>query len=247
MSSRQKENRSKFSSGFTLLEIIIAVAIFGVIASIVFPALLQFLDMRERVDEKHQQISGLQKTFQFLANDLRFASNRLSKDEYGEVGKTTLTINDDFLIDLTALYSDLSLQGLAVPRRVRWQLQGGVLQRIQYPVMDPEADTRVMIQSLLENVEDVEIEVSHIEDGRDNTDSDWDEQKRLPDLIDVTIKMPKGMEYRRVFSMLGADSDAATAAAQNAQPTGAGNSNPDSDGANSPAPSPPSRPTRPTD
>lgn len=226
MLGRQKNSQSKLSRGFTLLEIIIAVAIFGVIASIIFPALLQFLDMRERVDEKHQQISGLQKTFQFLANDLRFASNRLSKDEYGDLGKTTLTINDDYLIDLTALYSDLSLQGLAVPRRVRWQLVGGVLQRVQFPVMDPEADTRVMIQSLLENVEDVEIEVSHVEDGRDNTNKDWDEQKHLPDLIDVTIKMPKGIEYRRVFSMLGADSDAATAAAQNTQPPAAGNSNP---------------------
>ena len=65
MSKRPKNSGSNVSGGFTLLEIIVAVAIFGVIASIVFPALLQFLDMRERVDEKHQQISGLQKTFQF--------------------------------------------------------------------------------------------------------------------------------------------------------------------------------------
>jgi hypothetical protein len=99
----------------------------------------------------------------------------------------------------------------------------GVLQRVQFPVMDPDADTRVMIQSLLENVEDVDIEVSHIIDGRDNTDSDWEEQKRLPDLIDVTVKMGKGIEYRRIFSMLGADSDAATAAVQNAQLPGTSN------------------------
>lgn len=209
MIKRPKDNGSSVSSGFTLLEIIVAVAIFGVIASIVFPALLQFLDMRERVDEKHQQISGLQKTFQFLANDLRFASNRLSKDEYGDIGKTTLSINGDYLIDLTALYSDLSLQGLAVPRRVRWQLVDGVFQRLQFPVMDPDADTRVMIQSLLKNVEDVAIKVSHISAGRNNTDNGWVSQKRLPNLIEVTINMGKGIEYRRVFSMLSADSDAA--------------------------------------
>jgi prepilin-type N-terminal cleavage/methylation domain-containing protein len=34
MGKRQKANRSNFSGGFTLLEIIVAVAIFGVIASI---------------------------------------------------------------------------------------------------------------------------------------------------------------------------------------------------------------------
>lgn len=195
-----------------MLEIIVAVAIFGVIASIIFPALLQFLEMRERVDEKHGQISTLQKSFQFLANDLRFAANRLPKDEYGELGKTTISINDEHLIDLTANYSDISLGGLAVPRRVRWQLEDGVLQRIQYPVMDPDSETRIILQSFVADVEEVNVEVSHIADGRDNSDDQWEEQKRLPDLLDIVIKMPEGVEYRRVFSMLGANSDAALAA-----------------------------------
>jgi len=164
------------SKGFTLLEIVVAVAIFAVITSIVFPALLQFLDMRERVVEKHQQIAGLQKTFLFLANDLRYAANRLGKDEFGDIGKTTLSVGDDSLLDLTALYPDLNLNGLNVPRRVRWVFEDQKLLRVQSPVMDPEPDTRTIVQSLLSDIENIDVLVHHVEDGRDNVDNKWEDE-----------------------------------------------------------------------
>lgn len=206
--------------GFTLLEIVVAVAIFAVISAIVFPALMQFLEMRERVEEKHQHVVGLQKTFQFMANDLRFAVNRLAKDEYGEPIKTTMTINDEVLLGLTARYPDLNLDGLNVPRRVSWQLQDGMVQRIQSPVMDPESGTRTIVQDLLEEVQSVEIQVSEVVDGRDVTDDKWEQQSRLPSLIDVTIKMSNGLEYRRLFAMPGSDTKAAVNAVVVAQGSG---------------------------
>ncbi|MEM7357798.1 MAG: type II secretion system protein GspJ [Pseudomonadota bacterium] len=209
--------------GFTLLEIVIAVAIFAVIASIIFPGLLQFLEMRERVDEKHHQVVALQKTFQFIANDLRFASNRLAKDEYGEPAKTTLSVNDDSLLELTAQYPDLSLDGLSVPRRVSWFLEDGVLYRVQSPVLDPDSDTRTMEQTMLEGIEDVEIKVTQIVDGRNEEDDKWEEQSRLPDLIDITVKMPEGLEYRRLITMLSNDKSLAASVTLNAQ-TAANNS-----------------------
>jgi general secretion pathway protein J len=191
------------NKGFTLLEIVVAVAIFGVITAIIFPALFQFLDMRERVNEKQERLQSLQKTFQFLANDLRYAANRLSKDEYGDKTKTTISINDDVLLDFTALYPDVNLGGQSVPRRVRWQLIDDELQRVQYPVMDPEKETRSIVQSLLKNVQTVGIQASHIEDGRDNRDDKWEEQSSLPDMIDVLIELEDGTQYRRLFTMLG--------------------------------------------
>ena len=202
-------------NGFTLIEVMVAVGIFAVIASIVGPAMVQFLDIRERVNKKQDQLEGLQKTFLFLANDFRYASNRLGKDEFGELADATLTIDDGSLVDLTTSYPDLNLGGLNVPRRVRWVLEDKTLERVQSPVMDPDSDTRVLRQTLLHDVADVKIELSIIADGRDDTSKRWEEQNRLPDKVSVTIEMESGVEYQRIFTMLGADNIDALAASIN--------------------------------
>jgi general secretion pathway protein J len=220
MSSMHRFQKSTRAIGFTLIEIMVAVGIFAVIASIVGPALFQFLDIRERAGAKQDQLASLQKTFMFLANDLRYASNRLGKDEYGEPADATLTVDDDSLISLTAAYPDLNLGGQAVPRRVTWILDDGVLQRIQSPVMDPDGDTRTFKQSLLSDVRGVDIELSIIEDGRDNSSNKWNQKTRLPDKIEITVTLESKLEYRRVFTMLGGDTLDAVAATLNSDQGG---------------------------
>lgn len=199
-------HRQSKLSGFTLIEIVVAVGIFAVIAAIVFPATLQFLEIRERVVEKHRRIVGLQKTFQFLTNDLRFTANRLVKDEYGEAGKTTLILKDKNLMEFTSSYPSLEIEGVSIPRRVHWRLEDGILQRVQYPVMDPDAETRTFVQDLLSDVKEVEINVTAFDGTRDKTDDTWEEQTRLPDLIEVTIEMNNKQRFYRALSMQsGAD------------------------------------------
>ena len=217
------------SRGFTLIEMMVSVAIFGVMASIIFPALIQFLDARDRIEEKQSHLIGLQKTFLFLAQDMRFASNRVGKDEFGEPGKATLTVNEEALLEFTALYPDLNLDGLGVPRRIRWELDDGVLQRVQYPVIDPDQDTRIIRQILLSGVDDIDITLTRIDDRREEESETWDEQSRLPDLLKMEILFESGIEYNRTFSMLNGDNLDAIAAVQGGNANGAGADNDDSD------------------
>lgn len=222
--------RLRKSRGFTLIEMMVSVAIFGVMASIIFPALIQFLDARDSIEAKQSKLIGLQKTFLFLAQDMRFASNRVGKDEFGEQGKATLIVDDnDTLVELTVLYPDLNLDGLGVPRRVKWVLDDGELQRIQYPVMDPDQDTRIIRQNLLSDVESVDIEFKKIVDGREDVSSSWDEQSRLPDLLEMSILFDSGISYSRSFSMLNGDTLDAIAAVQSANGGAVNNDDPEED------------------
>ena len=233
MRTRTSKLMHRRGRGFTLIEVIIAVAIFAVIGAMLFPAIVQFIDIRERVMAKHDQLENLQKTFLFMGKDLRFASNRLGKDEFGDLGKATLSVNDDSLIEMTASYPNLNLGGLNVPRKVKWVLEDGKLIRLLYPVMDPDGDTRVYKQVLLEGVEDVEIELSIVEDGRNSTSKRWDEETRLPDLVSIVIEMESNAEYERLFTMLGGDNLQAVAAVANsapADPNNPGGSPRDGDG-----------------
>ncbi len=204
------------SKGFTLIEIMIAIAIFALITAIAFPALIQFLDIRERVNNKNESLDALQKTFLFLSRDLNYAVNRLGKDEFGDKAKSTMLVGDDSLMELTTAYQDFNIDGAGVPRRVKWLLEDKTLFRVQYPVMDPDGDTRVYKQSLLTGVRDVEVTVFTIENGRDSESKRWTEQSKLPNMMRVKVEMESGLEYERAFSMLGGDRKEAVAAGLNA-------------------------------
>ncbi|NND81470.1 MAG: type II secretion system minor pseudopilin GspJ [Gammaproteobacteria bacterium] len=201
---------------FTLIEVVVATAIFGVIMSIVFPTLMQFLDLRERLEQKHRELGSLQKAFLFIGNDIRFAAARIGKDDYGELQKTTLSVADDYLLELTGLYPVANLGGLSVPRRVRWILEDQELKRQQFPVLDPGSDSRKFTQVLLRGVDNVQIELRHIEDGRDTSDDRWEEQRSLPDMLEITVQLQDGREYLRKFSMLSGEAQQALSAIDNA-------------------------------
>lgn len=207
------QKQKSVNRGFTLIEIMVAIAIFALLAAITFPALIQFLDIRERVNQKNESIKALQKTFLFMSRDLNAAVNRLAKNEYGEALKSTMLLNDGSLIELTTAYQDYNLDGIGVPRRVKWQLEDKTLFRIQYPVMDPDGDTRIYRQALLEGVDKVEFTVFSIEEGRDSEAKRWQETTRLPNMIKVKLEMDNGLDYERAFSMLGGDIEQARNAA----------------------------------
>ena len=209
-------NRSQ-QAGFTLIEVVVVVFIFAVIISIVAPSMSQFFDARERIIERQAQLDGIQKAILFLTRDLRYAVNRLNKDEFGQLENSTLKLDDGggSLVELIASYPDLNLDGLNVPRRVVWLIEEGNLVRLQSPVMDPDSDTRQLKQIILKDVRDVDMEVGVVEDGRDRDTKRWNETTRLPDLMRVTITMENRIEYQRNIEMLSGDNSDAVAISSN--------------------------------
>ena len=71
--------------GFTFIEVMVAVAIFGVISSICFAALSQYLKVREGIERSNREIQQLQRAFSLMERDLRFLVNRPVRDEYGDL------------------------------------------------------------------------------------------------------------------------------------------------------------------
>lgn len=189
------------SRGFTLLEIVVAVSIFAIIVAIAFPSLIQFLDIRERINERHTETTLLQKTFLYLANDLRFATNRYGKNEFGDRAKTTILINDKYLLELVTLSQDINLQGQSVPRKVIWDLEDGMLVRTQYPVADPDRDTKSYQLDLMADIANVDIAVNYVEDGKDQSTSKWNKEEGFPALVTIEIELQDGRSYERVFSL----------------------------------------------
>lgn len=183
-------------SGFTLIEIIVAVSIFGVIIAIVFPAVLQFLEARDRILEKNSTLFDFQKVQILLENDIRFAHARTFKDEYGAIGKTFIESGDDAIFEFISAAQDPVL-GLSSPRRVAWLFEDGKLKRKSYYSADPGRDSPSATITLMDQVESVDVEYQYLDSGRASKTKTWrDKDKQLPNLVTVSI----GLENEQTFS-----------------------------------------------
>src|SRR5210317_619118 len=90
------------SRGFTLLELVVAMAIFAIMAAIAYSGLNNVLLAREQTDAHAKQLQQLQLAMNWFARDIEQAIDRGVRSEYGEM--LPPVIGNDFegyLIELT--------------------------------------------------------------------------------------------------------------------------------------------------
>jgi len=123
--------------GFTLIEMMVAVAIFAVLAVLAYAGLDAVLRQRSELDQHYQHLHVLQRAYEVMQRDFSQAAPRGVRDELGG--------------PLPALRGDPSGQVVALTRagypnpagarrsqllRVRYVLRDHQLLRLQFPVLD---------------------------------------------------------------------------------------------------------------
>lgn len=80
--------------GFTLLELIVALGIFGVLAAMAYGGLNSALGSRTIVEQKLQRTVDMQKAYLRLREDLQQMRDRTARDEFGESQPALRTVPD---------------------------------------------------------------------------------------------------------------------------------------------------------
>ena len=147
------------SRGFTLLELVVAMAIFAIMAAIAYSGLNNVLLAREQTDAHAKQLQQLQLAMNWFARDIEQAIDRGVRSEYGEM--LPPVIGNDFegyLIELTrggwrnpANHKRSNLQ------RVAYAVREEQLLRAYWRVLDRAEDSKPYEHVLLEGVTGVEI------------------------------------------------------------------------------------------
>lgn len=156
MSFRPHPARSQ--SGFTLLEVLIAVTITAVIGLGVWQVLSGVITSRDRVNELAEEFDGLQRAMLLLERDLMQVVNRPARDVYGDYKVALTSREDDFALMLTR-------QGWRNPlgarrsglQRVAWEYTGEELRRRYWPLVDQGQEDNSRDVLLLEGVLDFEV------------------------------------------------------------------------------------------
>jgi general secretion pathway protein J len=124
--------------GFTLLELLVALAVFAIMATAAYSGLRNVLFTRAAVEEQNRRLAAVQLTVFRLEQDIQQAVPRGVRDEYGDSQPALRggDLLDDTLILTRAGWDNPLGQSRATLQRVAYRLREGRLWRLHWDVLD---------------------------------------------------------------------------------------------------------------
>lgn len=196
-------------NGFTLIEVLVALALFGILSALAFMTVNQTLANSDMLNERMDRLQAIQRTMRFLSSDLMQAAPRPVRDELGQT-------------QVNALRSDL-LSGFALevshggwsnpaglPRstlqRSAYRIEDEQLLRLHWNVMDRTYGNEPLVTVLLDDVLGLNFRFLQVTD-------EWVEQwppvgsqgpalvTSRPRAVEIVLTLPDEGEIRRVVEV----------------------------------------------
>ena len=198
--------RRSAEHGFTLVEVLVALLIFGMLAAAGVAILSFSIRAQAQVGAKLDDVSALNRTLSLLSADLAQAVNRPTRDERGtrlpafsgEAGGSA----DPALRLVRGGWSNPD--GLARPglQKVAYRVANGALERVAYPMLD--GSPPLPPAALLTGVADARLRYRY----RGAWSDRWDGANgvALPDAVELSVTRTDRRRYHQLF-LVGARYD----------------------------------------
>jgi general secretion pathway protein J len=160
---RSQRFQTASQGGFTLLEILIAAAIFALISAMAFGGLRSVLTARENTERGAARIAELQRALTWLGRDIEQFVGRSVRDEFGDIqppflGKRENDQKDGQLLELThAGWRNPAQQLRSTLQRVAYIFKDDTLVRLSWNVLDRAQDSAPLKYDLLTGVQAISL------------------------------------------------------------------------------------------
>jgi len=198
----------KATRGFTLVEMLVAMAIFALIAVISYSGLAQFLQDRAVIKQRTDQLHQLNTTMLLLEQDFRFAIARPVRNGYGDsepvlVSGTDSELVSGELVRLTTTRPNPELSPAQRLERTAWRLNDGVLSRVSWRVLDRDQDSQELHRNVLQDVQEVRLEYLQWSQELQalQRSSNWADNDSLPNGVELTLIMTNGATFHRLLEV----------------------------------------------
>ena len=141
--------------GFTLLELLVALAIFSLIAVMAYGGLETVLKQQALTEENAESLAALQKTYLVMQRDIEQAVPRAIRDEFGDRQAPLLGTT---LFQLTrGGWNNPANQPRSTRQRVGYSLEDRQLIRYAWLVLDRAQDSTPTRQPLAADIESMQV------------------------------------------------------------------------------------------
>lgn len=197
-------------TGFTLLELLIALAIFSLVSILSFSGLNTVLDSKEKVDQELDRLAEIQRSFFNLSRDIEQIVNRPVRDELGTV-HASLTGGqniDSTIIEFTRTgWRNPAEQPRSYLQRVAYGLEDKQLIRLHWFHVDHLQSDEPARRVLLDKVSNIEIKYLKEDEWHEtwpplNIDANF-ATSELPLAVEITLELEDWGPITRLFKVIG--------------------------------------------
>ena len=199
----------KHASGFTLIEVLVALAIFGVVTILAYQTLGLALSNTQLIGERMERMHAIQRTMRLLGRDLMQAAPRPVRDSVagGYLPSLRTNFDSEFALEVTrGGWSNPAGLPRGTLQRAAYRLEDGELVRYHWQVLDPTLNDEAVQTILLDDVESLVLRYLDFDD-------EWTEQwpptnrggatslRLRPRAVEVELTLVDQGEVRRFFEM----------------------------------------------
>lgn len=148
--------RPALSKGFTLIEVMVALAVFGVMSLLAYLSLGQTLANADMLTARMDRLQSVQRTISYLSSELLQAAPRAVRIELGDAPSAALrsTLGSEFSLQLThGGWPNPVGAPRSTLQRTAYRIEDGELIRYHWNVLDRTVNNTPIATVMLEEVE----------------------------------------------------------------------------------------------
>lgn len=188
--------------GFTLVELLIALFIFSIMAMLAYGGLRLMIDGSRQLERAANDLASLQRVYLFLQQDLEQAISRPVRDEFGTLESAFTGGSDQLLLALTRSGGEGLIRGTSDLHRVEYHLKAGILERRVWSTLDRVQDSELSRLRLAQELQDITLRF--IDYDATQWQQSWPpggatQSAQLPRAVEITITMEQTGDVTRLF------------------------------------------------